>query len=185
MTALLLAFLLHAAPAAAAPTLEVKGSLLKPATLSLKELAALGSDTTEWTDTRLANAKSAAGCGAPAKQTEQGCVHQVTGVRLDRLLLGLGFSEGPTGPQADPKQKHQGLRAAVIASARDGFEAVFSVGELLESLGSTRAWVVWEQDGKPLPDALGPLRILVLTDKGGARSLRQLTALRVVDLKAP
>jgi DMSO/TMAO reductase YedYZ molybdopterin-dependent catalytic subunit len=184
MTALLLALLLRAAPAPA-PTLDVKGPLIKPASVTLKELAAFGSTTTEWADPRLANAKSAAGCGAPAKQTEAGCVHQVTGVRLDRLLLGLGFSEGPTGPQADPKQKHQGLRAAVVASARDGFEAVFSVGELLETLGTTTALVVWEQDGKALPDALGPLRILVLSDKGGARSLRQLTSLRVVDLKTP
>jgi DMSO/TMAO reductase YedYZ molybdopterin-dependent catalytic subunit len=88
------------------------------------------------------------------------------------------------GSQANPKQKHQGLRGAVVASAADGFEAVFSVGELLETLGATNALVVWEMDAKPLPTGLGPFRILVLTDKGGARSIHQLTGLRVVDLKA-
>ncbi len=180
MTALLAVFMLAAAPDAGVPlTLKVEGELIKSASLTVEELRELGAVTVDWVDTR-----AAAECAAPAQKSDAGCGHQVTGVRLDRMLLRLGFSEGPIGPQANPKQKHQGLRSVVIASAADGFEAVFSVGELLETLGATNALLVWEMDGKPLPARLGPFRILVLTDKGASRSIHQVTRLRVVDLKA-
>ena len=66
----------------------------------------------------------------------------------------------------NPKQKHEGLRAVVIATSSDGFEAAFSMGELLETLGATNAVLVWEMDGKPLPEAAGPFRLVVTTDKG-------------------
>jgi DMSO/TMAO reductase YedYZ molybdopterin-dependent catalytic subunit len=184
MTALLAALLLAATPDAGAPlTLKVEGDLIKNASLSLKELTELGAVTVDWTD-RHAKDPAAAACAATAQKSDAGCGHKVTGVRLDRVLLRLGFSEGPTGPQANPKQKHQGLRGVVIASAADGFEAVFSVGELLETLGATNALVVWEMDGQPLPAGLGPFRILVLTDKGASRSIHQVTGLRVLDLKS-
>ena len=58
------------------------------------------------------------------------------------------------------------------------------MGELLETLGATNAVLVWEMDGKPLPAPVGPFRLVVTTDKGGARSLHQLSSLRVVNLKA-
>lgn len=178
MTALLTLLLLAAGPdAGAAGSLKIEGDLIKNGSLSVSELAELGAVTLEWVDGR---AKT---CTPPAKPTEAGCTHTITGVRLDRVLLRQGFTEGPMGPQVHPKQKHQGLRGAVIASAADGFEAVFSVGEVLETLGATNALLVWEMDGKPLPADLGPLRMLVLTDKGGSRSIHQVTGLRVIDLK--
>lgn len=184
MTALLAALLLAAAPDAGVPlSLRVEGDLIKTASLSVKDLAELGAVTVDWTDGHAAHSKNAE-CAAPAQKSDAGCGHKVTGVRLDRVLLRLAFSEGPTGPQANPKQKHQGLRSVVIASAADGFEAVFSVGELLETLGATNALLVWEMDGQPLPPGLGPFRILVLTDKSASRSIHQVTGLRVVDLKS-
>jgi DMSO/TMAO reductase YedYZ molybdopterin-dependent catalytic subunit len=149
---------------AASPTLKLEGDLVKPATLSVNELEAHGAVAVDFKD----------------KSGE----HRGIGVRLDKVLLKQGFAEGPMGPQVNPKQKHEGLRAAVIATASDGFEAVFSMGELLETLGATNAVLVWEMDGKPLPDAVGPFRLVVTTDKGSSRSLHQLTSLRVVNLKA-
>ena len=187
MTALFAVLLLAAAPdASSSLSLKVEGALIKNGSLSIQELAELGAVTIDWTDPHAAQAKNpaAAGCVAPSQKSDAGCGHKVTGVRLDRVLLRLGFSEGPMGPQANPKQKHQGLRGAVIASAADGFEAVFSIGELLETLGATNALVVWDMDGQPLPAALGPFRILVLTDKGASRSIHQVTGLRVVDLRS-
>ena len=147
----------------AAPVVVVDGELIKGASLSVKELQAIGAVTIDWSDKR----------GA----------HKVTGVRLDKVLLSLGFTEGATGPRVDPKLKHQGLRGAVIATAADGFEAVFSIGELLETLGATTALIVWEMDGQPLAPNLGPFRLVVSTDKGSSRALHQLTSLRVVSLK--
>jgi DMSO/TMAO reductase YedYZ molybdopterin-dependent catalytic subunit len=109
--------------------------------------------------------------------------HTAIGVRLDTLLLERGFSEGAKGPAVNPKAKHPGLRAVVIASANDGFQAVFSVGELLATLGSTNAVLIWEMDGKPLSAEFAPFRLVVPTDKAGSRSIYQLTKVRVQELK--
>lgn len=160
----LLAILASNTEAGSAAVVRLDGDLIKPATLSVKDLVSLAVTPIEWKD------KTGS--------------HSGSGVRLDQVLLKFGFEEGATGPQVNPKVKHQGLRAAVVASAADGFEAVFSVGELLETLGATTAWLVWEMDGKPLPAELGSFRLIVSSDKGSSRSLHQLTRLRVVDLKA-
>ncbi|MCC6333541.1 MAG: molybdopterin-dependent oxidoreductase [Myxococcales bacterium] len=160
----LICLLLSAAPTSQpAPTVLVEGALVKKAALTEKDLAGLGAVTVDWSDK----------AGA----------HKVKGVRLDRILGHLGFNEGPVGPAADPKVKHEGLRAVVVAQAADGFQAVFSVGELLESLGATQVLVAWEVDGKALAPDVGPFRLVVTTDKRGSRSLHRLTALRVVDLR--
>lgn len=143
-------------------TLSLEGVLIRPGAITLAELEALSPVTTDWTDKK-----------GP---------HRVKGVRLDKLLLSRGFSEGVTGPKADPKQKHAGLRSAIVATARDGFKAVFAIGELLETLGATQALIVWEVDGKPLPEATGPFRIVVTTDKQPSRSLHQVERFEVVDL---
>jgi DMSO/TMAO reductase YedYZ molybdopterin-dependent catalytic subunit len=164
MTLWLSLCLLAATPdAGALPSLQVEGAQVKAATLQVKDLEALGAVTVGWSD------KSGQ--------------HQVTGVRLDKVLLHAGFSEGAMGPTVDPKVKHAGLRTAVVALASDGYQAVFSVGELLESLGATQALVVWAMDGQPLPPKFGPLRLIVTTDKGASRSLHQLVTLRLVDLR--
>lgn len=143
-------------------TLSLEGALIRPGAISLAELEGLGPITTDWSDKK-----------GP---------HRVKGVRLDRLLLSRGYSEGVTGPKADPKQKHAGLRSALVATARDGFKAVFAVGELLETLGATQALIVWEIDGKPLPESTGPFRIVVTTDKQPSRSLHQVERFELVDL---
>lgn len=49
---------------------------------------------------------------------------------------------------------------------------------------STRATIVWQMDGKPLPENVGPFRIVVATDKLPSRSMYQVTSLKVVDLSS-
>jgi hypothetical protein len=163
---LLLAVVLAASPDAGVPAqvLPVEGAFITAARLSKKDLEAMGPVTATWND----------------KKGE----HTVKGVRLDAVLLKLGYSEGAMGPKAGPVEKHAGLRGAVVAKAADGFEAVFSIGELLGTLGSTQALLVWEVDGAPLDEATGPFRIAVTTDKRPSRSLYQVRRLEVVDLRA-
>lgn len=156
-------FTVEETSAAAANGLRLEGSLVEPTTLTIEALTALGPVTVEWSD------KSGA--------------HRYTGVRLDKVLLANGFTEGPTGKGASPKQKHEGLRSVLVATSADGFAAVFSLGELLETMGPTAAFLAWEQDGKPLPKEHGAFRLVVPTDKRGSRSSHQLSALRVLDLK--
>ena len=79
-------------------------------------------------------------------------------------------------------EKRAGYRKVVVATARDGFQAVFSCAEIAEGKGATRALVAWAIDGKPLPPEMGPLRLVVLTDGEPARSIYQLESLKVVEV---
>jgi hypothetical protein len=106
-------------------------------------------------------------------------------VRLDRILTHFGFGPGPMGHEVPVRDKRSGWKKAVRATAADGFEAVFSCAELAEGMGPTRAYVVFEIDGKPLSATVGPLRLLVPTDKEPSRGLRQLVRLEVMDLRSP
>lgn len=67
---------------------------------------------------------------------------------------------------------------AITVHARDGYHATFSAYELDPEVGPTRAWLVWRVDGAALPAEEGPFRLVVPTDRSGARSVRQLVTLR-------
>jgi len=68
----------------------------------------------------------------------------------------------------------------VAAEAADGHQAIFSASEVDPDAGPTRSYLVWLEDGQPLPAKDGPFRLVTPTDKRGFRSVRQLTTLRVV-----
>ena len=155
-----LAAAVDASPAPAA-TVRVDGALPKSATLSQKDLEKLGATTLPW--------------------TTHGQTHQVTGVRVDKVLVDMGFTPGPMGKDVPMKDKVKGYRQVLVATARDAFQAVFSCAELMEGMGHTVALIVWQVDGKPLGPDVGPLRLVVLSDGEGARSIRQLDRLHVAD----
>jgi hypothetical protein len=163
MTTALLLVLSSLADGGVAPSVSISGASLTSTMLDRARLEAMGPVTRPWRD----------------KKGE----HRVKGVRLDTILLAVGFSEGASGPKVRPVEKHAGLRSALVARAADGFEAVFAVGELLSTLGATEALVVWEVDGAPLPEDLGPFRVVVTTDALPSRSLYQLRSLELVDLR--
>jgi hypothetical protein len=148
---------------AAETAVEVTG-LPRSASLGQKDLSALGAKTSTW--------------------TFHGTKRQVTGVRLDKVLTHLGFSPGPMGKDVPVSEKRAGYRKAVVATAADGFRAVFSVAECVEGMGPTEVLVVWTVDGKALGPDEGPFRLAVLTDGEPSRSLRQLKKLEVVDVVA-
>ena len=111
-----------------------------------------------------------------------GQTYQVTGVRLDKVLAHFGFTPGPMGKDVPVKDKVKGYREVLVATARDGFQAVFSCAEVTEGMGTTAASIVWQVDGKPLGPDVGPLRLVVISDAEPARSIRQLDSLRVLDV---
>jgi len=71
----------------------------------------------------------------------------------------------------------------VVASASDGYQVVFSIGELDPGMTSNEIIIADTIDGKPLFAYQGPLRIVAPRDARGARSVRMLTRLEVVRLK--
>ena len=149
--------------AAEAP-LQIGGALVRPAALQIKDLEAMQPVKETWT----------AGGGS----------RPVLGVPLEKLLERQGLRPGRMGD--DGTEGGKGWRRVVVASAPDGFQAVFSVAELTPHLGGTRALVAWKIDDKPLPADCGPLRLVVLTDKVASRSVHALNRLEVVELgKSP
>jgi hypothetical protein len=160
--ALALLLTLLAAPdgGLAAPTVDGPGG--KTLTLDAATLTRLGRVEESW--------------------TSRGTTRKVSGVALQKILAEVGVEPGEMGPNLTPPQKVPGLRLAVVVTARDGFQAVFSVGELLPELGPTRVLVVDRVDGKALDAAEGPLRLVVLTDQAPSRSARQIRRIQVVNL---
>jgi len=100
-----------------------------------------------------------------------------SGVRLQSLLasiFALPSGEKLRGPR---------LATAVRLTAADGYQVVFSLGELDETLGHLEVLIADRQDGAPLPAQDGPFRLVVPSDKRGARWVRQLVRIEVLELK--
>ena len=112
-----------------------------------------------------------------ADVTEQdGVKTTYEGVALQDILKKAGI---PFGRQ----MRGKALAGYVLAEAKDGYAVAFSLGELDPDLGGTRVIVADKRDGKPLFEYQGPVRLVIPTDKEGARSVRMLEKLEVVKLR--
>ncbi|HWC00832.1 MAG TPA: molybdopterin-dependent oxidoreductase [Bryobacteraceae bacterium] len=98
------------------------------------------------------------------------------GVALQEVLKKAGVAFGR-------ELRGKALAGYVLAEARDGYQVVFSLGELDADLGGARIIVADKRAGKPLFAYQGPLRLVVATDKRPARSVRMLERLQVVRLR--
>jgi DMSO/TMAO reductase YedYZ molybdopterin-dependent catalytic subunit len=75
-------------------------------------------------------------------------------------------------------------RAYVVATASDGYKAVFSWGELFNSPTGRGVLIVFERDGKPLGDGEGRLALVSMNDtRMGPRHVKWLS--RVDVLRVP
>ena len=75
------------------------------------------------------------------------------------------------------------LAGYVLAKAADGYEVVFSLGELDQAFGNLSILVADKRDGKPLTGKQGPLRLVCPNDKAGARSVRMLESVELIRLR--
>jgi hypothetical protein len=92
-----------------------------------------------------------------------------SGVPVIALLTPLGVSEKPRGKQ---------MRLYVVASGSDGYEAVYSIGEVTPDVHDATVIVADSEDGKPL-DADGPLKLVATGEKRPARWVRNLVGIEV------
>jgi DMSO/TMAO reductase YedYZ molybdopterin-dependent catalytic subunit len=95
------------------------------------------------------------------------------GVALRELLKRAG---APTGKDLRGKA----LTTYVLARAHDGYQVLFSLGEIDEQFGNESILVADKRDGKPLEGNQGPFRLVCPNDKEGARSVRMLEAIDVM-----
>jgi DMSO/TMAO reductase YedYZ molybdopterin-dependent catalytic subunit len=107
--------------------------------------------------------------------SEEGRQISYEGVLVGELLKRAG---APVGRELSGK----GVATYVRASAKDGYQVVFSLAELDPAFTPNDIIVADTIDGKPLFDYQGPFRIVAPHDKRGARSIRMLQRLEVVRL---
>jgi hypothetical protein len=97
------------------------------------------------------------------------------GVSLIDVLKRAGVPTGST-------LRGKALTTYVLVEAQDGYQVVFSLGELDPSVTDNPIVLADSSDGKPLADTEGPFRLVIPKDKLGARSVRMLRRLRVVQI---
>jgi hypothetical protein len=100
--------------------------------------------------------------------------------RTSRCVPLLGLIRA-SQPRIDAKQKNHPLAFAVIVRARDGYAACFSMGELSEEGAGRAVWIALNQDGKPLPNADGPVRLVIPDDAKPARWVHAVSTITIVD----
>jgi len=95
------------------------------------------------------------------------------GVSLRDLLKEAGVPSGEN-------LRGKALATYIVISAADGYQVTFSLAELDEGIGNLTVLVADSEDGKPLAQTAGPLRLVVPGDKRPARWVRMVKAIRVV-----
>ncbi len=153
-TVLLSGLLSAQAPATA--VLAVQGDIATPLSLTAGDLAKMPRETVS----------------VPAPDGSK-IVYE--GVTLLALLQKAG---APFGKQLRGKV----LSSYVLAKALDGYQVIFTLGELDPDFGNESILVADKRDGKPLTDKQGPFRLVCPNDHEGARSVRMLQTLEVVRL---
>lgn len=106
---------------------------------------------------------------------EEGSSTKYQGVWLRDVLEKAG---APVGD----KLRGKALASYVLATARDGYQALFALAELDPLFRDEQVLLADQADGKPLFPYQGPLR-LVTRDKRGARSIRMLERIEIVQLR--
>ena len=98
------------------------------------------------------------------------------GVWLHDVLKKAGVPQGG-------ELRGKALASYVLAEAQDGYQVVFSLAELDPAFIDNEILLADTADGKPLFGAQGRFRPVASKDKLGARSIRMLTKLEVVQLR--
>ena len=149
---LLLAFCIgfvHAQESATQPMVRVSGEVLTPLELTLETLAKMERHTV-----------TLAG--------RSGEERAFTGVAVQNILELAGVT---TGAQL----RGENLTKYLLVRCADGYEVVFSLAELDSSFTDRLVILADTLEGEPLPDGMGPFRMVVPGEKKPARSSFQVT----------
>jgi hypothetical protein len=152
---ILLTAVVFAQPPSAA-VLAVQGDIAAPLSLTADDLAKMPRET----------------ASVPAPD---GTKIVYEGVALLSILQKAG---APFGKQLRGKV----LSSYVLAKAMDGYQVVFTLGELDPDFGNETILVADKRDGKPMGEKQGPFRLVCPNDHEGARSVRMLETLQIVRL---
>jgi DMSO/TMAO reductase YedYZ molybdopterin-dependent catalytic subunit len=140
----------------AQPTVQVTGAVKQELTLSADDLAKMPR--------------------ASVRTTSSGMETVYEGVWLHEILKKAGVPQGS-------ELRGKALASYVLAQAQDGYQVLFSLGELDPSFIDNEILLADTANGKPLFGSQGRFRLVVPKDKPGARSVRMLTKLEVVQVR--
>jgi len=140
-----------------APDLSITGDIPTPLVLKAADLAAMPHETVSIPE-------------------QDGTQVSYEGVPLREVLKRAGV---PVGKDLRGKA----LSAYILAKAHDGYQVLFSIGEIGADFGNAAILVADKRDGKPLFGYQGPMRLVCPNDKAGARSVRMLESLEYVRLQ--
>jgi DMSO/TMAO reductase YedYZ molybdopterin-dependent catalytic subunit len=113
---------------------------------------------------------------ASVRTTNNGMETVYEGVWLHEVLKKAGVPQGT-------ELRGKALASYVLAEAQDSYQVVFSLGEFDPAFTDNEILLADTANGKPLFGAQGRFRLVVPKDKPGARSVRMLTRLEVVQVR--
>lgn len=79
--------------------------------------------------------------------------------------------------------KGKRLASCLLVEAADGYRVVIALPELDPAFTDKQIVLAFLKDGKPLDTKAGPYRIVIPGEKRMARWVRQVTALKIVDVQ--
>jgi len=140
----------------AAQEIQVTGAVKQPLSLTADDLAKMPR--------------------ASARTTNNGMETVYEGVWLHEVLKKAGVPQGS-------ELRGKALTTYVLAEAQDGYQVVFSLAELDPAFVDNEILLADTANGKALFGAQGRFRLVVPKDKPGARSIRMLAKLEVVQVR--
>jgi len=87
------------------------------------------------------------------------------------------------GAPLEGQLRRKALASYVLTKAHDGYQVVFTLGEIDAQFGNEPILIADKRDGMPLPANQGPFRLVCPHDKEGARSVRMLETIEFVLLQ--
>jgi DMSO/TMAO reductase YedYZ molybdopterin-dependent catalytic subunit len=137
-------------------TVQITGAVKQPLTLTADDLAKMPR--------------------ASVKTTSSGMETVYEGVWLHEILKRAGVAQGS-------ELRGKALTNYVLAEAQDGYQVVFSLAELDPAFIDNEILLADTANGKPLFGAQGRFRLVAPKDKPGARSIRMLSKIEVVQVR--
>src|SRR5580765_5127750 len=138
------------------PTLQVTGAVKQALTLSADDLAKMPRAT--------------------VRTTSGGMDTVYEGVWLHEVLKKAGVPQGG-------ELRGKALTTYVLAEAQDGYQIVFSLGELDPAFIDNEILLADTANGKLLSGSQGQFRLVAPKEKMGSRSVRMLAKLEVVQVR--
>jgi hypothetical protein len=108
----------------------------------------------------------------------EGKTHTYAGVPLTQLLARVGAPSGKALKGAD-------LSDVVIVTAKDGYAVALALAETDPLVRKDQIILADAADGAPMPEGLGPYRLVVEGDQRGARLARMVVSIEVRQLAHP